>query len=168
MEAPGDFGSDVAGHGDAVINGDAVDGDEGNHIGRAHARVRALVPGKVNQLGGLAYTADNGLFDGFPLAHQRDDRAVVVGIHLPVKKIDAGNLHGFDDGIDFARVAAFGEIGNAFDKSAGHGQKNNDPWRNAATGLQAGKENPAKQRAEWHFYRRISAYFPISSLIPHS
>ena len=33
-EPPGDLGADVLGHGHAVFNRDAVDGDEGNHIGR--------------------------------------------------------------------------------------------------------------------------------------
>jgi hypothetical protein len=36
-------------------------------------------------------------------------------VHLAVKQIDASNLHGFDDGVDFGFVAAFREIGYAFD-----------------------------------------------------
>ncbi len=100
LEALPDFRADVAGHGDAIFNRHAVDGDEGNHIGRAHAGVRALVPREVDQLGGFAYAANRGFLNGFPLAHQRDDAAVVVGVHLPVEEIDAGNLHGFDDGVD--------------------------------------------------------------------
>jgi hypothetical protein len=47
----------------------------------------------------------------------------VVGVHFAVKKIDAGNPHGFDDGIDFGGIAAFGEIGNAFNESIGHGRR---------------------------------------------
>ncbi len=123
MEAPGDFGSDVAGHGDAVINGDAVDGDEGNHIGRAHARVRALMPGQVDQLGGLPHAANRRLLNGFGLADERDHASVVVSVHLPVEQIHAGDLHGFDDGIDLGCIAAFGEIGNAFNESVGHGRR---------------------------------------------
>jgi hypothetical protein len=47
----------------------------------------------------------------------------VVGIHLAVEEIDAGDLHGFDNGIDFGRIAAFGKIRNTFDKSIRHGLK---------------------------------------------
>jgi hypothetical protein len=50
----------------------------------------------------------------------------VVGVHLPVEKINAGELHGFDDGIDFGGVAAFGEIGNTFYESVGHEKKDNE------------------------------------------
>jgi hypothetical protein len=39
----------------------------------------------------------------------------VVGVHFAVEEIDAGNLHGLDDGVDLGGVAAFREIGNAFD-----------------------------------------------------
>ncbi len=113
----------MAGHGDAIFKRDAVDGDEGNDIGRAHARVRALVLGQVDQLGGLAHAANRRFLNGFPLAGQRDDAAVVIGIHLPVEEINAGNLHGFDDGIDFGRIAAFRKIGNAFNKSVGHAKR---------------------------------------------
>ena len=45
LEALRDFGSYVAGHGYAIFDGDAVDGDEGHYVGRSHARVRALMLG---------------------------------------------------------------------------------------------------------------------------
>ena len=89
-------------------------GMNGNHVGRAHARMRALMPGQVDQLRRLAHAANGRFLNGFALADQRDHAAVVVGIHLAVEQIDAGHLHGFDDGIDLGRVAAFGKIGNAF------------------------------------------------------
>jgi hypothetical protein len=57
----------------------------------------------------------------------------VVGIHFPVEKIDSGNFHGFDNGIDFGRIAAFGKIRNAFNKSARHDEKNNGRWADQAT-----------------------------------
>ena len=40
LKAAGDFGADMTGHGDAVFEGDAVDGDERNDVGCAHAWVR--------------------------------------------------------------------------------------------------------------------------------
>ena len=81
--------------------------------------------GEIDQLGGLPYAANGGFLNGIALADQGDDAAVVIGIHLAVEEIDAGNLHGFDNGIDFGRVAAFGKIRNAFHQSAGHGKKDN-------------------------------------------
>ena len=113
---------------------DAVNRDKRHDIGRAHARVRALMFGEIDQLGGLPDPANGGFLNGFTLADQGDDAAVVVGIHLPVEEIDAGDLHGFDNGIDFGRVAAFGKIRNAFDQSAGHGEKDNGRWLGEATG----------------------------------
>ncbi len=110
----------MPGHGDAVFEGDAADGDEGNDIGRPHARVRALMPREVDELGGLARAANGSFLDGFALAYQGDDAAVVIGVHLAVEEIDAGNEHGFDDGIDLGWVAAFGEIGNTFNECGGH------------------------------------------------
>ena len=115
----------MARHGDAVFNSDAIDRDKWHDIGCAHARVRALMLGEIDQLRGLAYAANGGFLNGLALADQRNHAAVVVGIHLAVEKIDAGDFHGFDNGIDFGRVTAFGKIRNAFDKSAGHGLKDN-------------------------------------------
>jgi hypothetical protein len=57
----------------------------------------------------------------------------MVGIHLAVKQVNAGDLHGFDDGVNLGRVAALRKIRNAFDKSAGHGEKDNGPSRSQAT-----------------------------------
>jgi len=90
--------------------------------------------GEIDQLGGLAYAANGGFLDGVTLADQSDDAAVVVGIHLAVEEIDSGDFHGFDNGIDFGRVAAFGKLGThstrvlgmAEDKRAAVGSGN---WR---------------------------------------
>jgi hypothetical protein len=121
-----DLRAGVLGHGDAVFERDAVNGDERDHVGRAHAGMRALVPIQVDQLGGLAHAANGGFLNGLAVADQRDHAAVVVGVHLAVEQVDAGNLHGFDDGVDFGRVAAFREIGNAFNQRAGHGEKDSE------------------------------------------
>jgi len=69
LEAAGDFCTDVAGHGHAVLEGDAVNGNEGDDVGGPHARVSALVMGEVDQLRSLAGAADGGLLNGFPLAN---------------------------------------------------------------------------------------------------
>ena len=77
------------------------------------------VRGQVDQFGGLADATNRGLLNGFALADQRDHAAVVVGIHFAVEQVDAGHLHGFDNGIDCGLVAAFREIRNTFDE-CGH------------------------------------------------
>ena len=72
---------------------------------------------QIDQLGRLAHAANRGLLDRLPLPHQRDDAAVVIGVHLAIEQEDAVHLHGLDDGVDFGLVAAFRKIGNTFDKS---------------------------------------------------
>jgi hypothetical protein len=125
LEALPDFGANVLGHGDAVFDGDAVDGDERNNVGGAHAGMRALMFSEIDELGGLANAANGGFLNGGAFADESDDATVVIGIHFPVEKINAGEFHGCDNGIDFGRIAAFGEIRNAFNKSARHGKKDN-------------------------------------------
>ena len=115
MKALSDLRSDVARHGYAVFDGDAFDGDERNDVGSAHARVRTLMLGEIEHFGGLAHAANGGFLDGLALADQSDDTAVVVGIHLAVEEIDAGNFHSFDNGVNFGGVASFGKIRDAFD-----------------------------------------------------
>ena len=52
-----DFARRFLGESDAIFDRDAVDRDEGNHIGRADARMRARLPRQVDQLGGFAHAA---------------------------------------------------------------------------------------------------------------
>ncbi len=104
----------MARHRYAIFNGDAVDRDEWHHIGGAHAGMRALVDVEVDEFGSLANAADGGFLNGFALADQRDDRAVVVGVTFAIEQIDAGDFHGVDDGVNFRFVAAFGKIWDAF------------------------------------------------------
>jgi hypothetical protein len=40
----------------------------------------------------------------------------VVGVHLAIEQVDAGHLHGVDDGVNFGFIAAFGEIRDTFDE----------------------------------------------------
>ncbi len=70
--------------------------------------------GEIDQFRGLPHAANCRFLNGFTLPYQGDHAAVVVGIHLSVKKINTGNLHGFNNGVNFGWVAAFGKIRNAF------------------------------------------------------
>jgi hypothetical protein len=38
----------------------------------------------------------------------------VIGIHLPVKQIDSGQFHGFDDGVDPRWIAPLREVRYTF------------------------------------------------------
>src|SRR5579864_6065511 len=111
-----DLLSHVARHGHAVFNGDAVDRDERDYVGSAHARMRASMDIEVDKFSGPAHAANRGFLNGFALAGEGDNGPVVVGIHLAIQQIDAGHLHGVDDGVNFGFVAAFRKIGNAFDE----------------------------------------------------
>ena len=117
LEALPDFRAHMLRHGHTVFKRDAVDGNERHHIGRAHAGVRALMLRKVQQLRRLTHAADDRFLNRFALAHQRDDAAVVIGIHFAVEQVNVVALHGCDDGIDFGLIPAFGEIRNTFDES---------------------------------------------------
>jgi len=108
--------ADVVGHGHAVFNGDAVDGDERDDIGRAHAGMRAGMRVEVDQLSGFAHPANSGFLNGFALTDQGDDAAVVVGVHFAVEQVNAGHFHGVNDGVNFGFIAAFGKIRNTFDE----------------------------------------------------
>jgi len=82
-----------------------------------------MMPGQIDQLCSLANTANRGFFNRLALAHQRNHAAVVVGVHLPVEKIDAGNFHRLDDRIDLGGIAAFREVWNTFNESGRHEKK---------------------------------------------
>ena len=109
-----DFFSHAARHGHAVFQGHAFDRDKRNDIRRAQTRMRARVFREINKLGRLAHAANGGFRHVDRIAHQGDDAAVVVGIHLAVEQIDAIHLHGFDNGVDPRLVSPFREIRYAF------------------------------------------------------
>ncbi len=71
----------------------------------------------------LAHAADGGFLNGLALAGQSNDAAIVVGVHFAIEQVDAGHLHGLDDGVNFGFVAAFGEIRNAFDERGHKGEE---------------------------------------------
>ncbi len=93
------------------------DGNKRNHVGRAHARVRARLPRQVNQLSGFAYAAHRRLTDCVGFANQRDHAAIVVRVAFPAEQIHAGDrAHGVHDGVYLRQLAAFGKIRNALDE----------------------------------------------------
>ncbi len=116
--------------------------------------------GEIDQLRRLADSANCRFLNRVALANERDDAAIVVGIHLAVEQIDAGNLHGFDNGVDLGRIAAFGKIGNAFNQRVGHVIEHNDQPREAATTIDvsSGKSQGFTVAAQLHALRQIRAF----------
>ena len=102
-----------------------LDRNEGDDIRGAHAGMSSLVLAKIDQLGGFAHPADGSFLDGVAVANDRDDAAIVVGIHFAIQQIDTIDFHGIDDGVDFGFVASLREVGDAFYKRCGHGTRIN-------------------------------------------
>ena len=73
-----DFLADVAGHGHAIFDGDAVDRDERNYVGGSHARMRTSMDIEVDEFSGFAHAADGGFLNRVPLAGEGNDATVVV------------------------------------------------------------------------------------------
>jgi hypothetical protein len=47
----------------------------------------------------------------------------VIGVHFAIEKIDTGNFHRCNDGVNFGGVTAFGKIRNTFNQSDRHGKR---------------------------------------------
>jgi hypothetical protein len=92
-------------------------GDERTDVGRADARVLALVVVEVYQVAGDADAAKGSLDHVVRPADKGNDRAVVVGVGADVEHLDAGH---FTDGVGDAAVdgwvAAVAEVGDTFDE----------------------------------------------------
>src|ERR1039457_6187373 len=108
------FFADTAGNGHAVFQRQTFNRDERNYIGCAKPGMRSRVLGQINKFGGLANPANRGLRHVHRIADERDDTAVVVGVHLAVEQIHAIHLHGFENGIDFGLVAPFRKVRYTF------------------------------------------------------
>ena len=114
----GDALGQLAGQGGALFERDAGDGNQGQHVGGAHAGMRAVVVAHVDQLGSLAHAAERRLDHRFRLADEGHDRTVGRLARIDVEQFDA--LHGFDGRRDLADdvlVAALAEVGHAFNLS---------------------------------------------------
>ncbi len=106
---------------DAVLEGHAFDGDEGDHVGRADTRVRALLFREIDQRDGLFHRAEGGVGDGGGRTYEGEYAAVVVGIGFAVEQDDFGDGEdGLHDRVNPGGIAAFGEIGDALDELSRH------------------------------------------------
>ena len=109
----------AAGQLHALLHGHVLGlGDEGDHVGGAHALVLALVLGHVDDLGGLLSELKGDLLDGVDIADEGEHAAVVVAVGLGVEEGAArhalGDLH---QGIvgSLVLLLAAAEIGDALD-----------------------------------------------------
>ena len=75
-ELSGDALGEGAGHGGALLEGDAADGDEREHVCGSDARVCAGVAAHVDELSCASHAAESGLHHGLGLADEGDDGAV--------------------------------------------------------------------------------------------
>ena len=89
-----DLGAEALGELDALFEGDAFDGDEGHHVGRADARVRALLGGEIDQRDGLLHRAEGGSGHGGGRTDEGEDAAIVIGIGLAIQQDHLGNGRG--------------------------------------------------------------------------
>src|SRR6476660_6021180 len=108
---------DMARHGDAVFNADALNWNKRHNVGCPEPGMRALMLIQIDELCGFPNPTDRRFLDWFALSDERDHAAVVVGVHLAVEKIDAVEFHGLDNGVNFGFVPAFREIRDTFNQS---------------------------------------------------
>ena len=66
----------IASHGHAIFDGDAIDGDKGDDVGCAHARVRALMLAHIDELRRFLNPAESGFHRGVERLGDEDVLAV--------------------------------------------------------------------------------------------
>ena len=110
------LGANLPRHGHTIFDAHAFDGNKGNHVRCAHARMRSPVNVQIDQFGRLAHAAYRRFLKRLALAHQRDHAAVMVGVHLAIEQVHAVHLHGRNNGVHLGFIAAFREIGYTFDQ----------------------------------------------------
>ena len=112
----GDFLAHLVRQLDAIFDAHSGDGDEGDDVRGAHARVFALVPAQIDEFRGLPHGFDDAAGHRFRIPGDRNDAAVVRGVHLRVEQRHAGESgQRGRDGVHHFLAPAFAEIGHAFD-----------------------------------------------------
>src|SRR4030095_4846755 len=92
--------------------------DKGNDICSSDAWMLAAVPREVDMTHGRFDATNGRCADRFRCACDRNDRAVMAGLHFPAQQVDVtGRSNGLHDGIDHLRPPSFTEIRYALDDS---------------------------------------------------
>ena len=116
-----DLIGDALGEAHALLERDALDGDERHHIGRSDARVRALMLGEVDQFDRLFDAADGCVGHCRRRSDERQNAAIVIGVRFAVEEYDIGHRQdGLHDRIHFGGIAPFGKIRDTLDKLSRH------------------------------------------------
>jgi hypothetical protein len=125
IDGDGQFAADALAHaprdGRAVLHGHAGDRDEGADVSGPHPRVRAVVLGHVDDLGGLGDGLEGPLGHGVRVAHERHHGAVRVrpGVHVQHGHARDG-LDGVRDLLELRPVSPLGEVGDTLHHALVH------------------------------------------------
>ena len=98
----------------ALLERDARDGDQRQHVGGAHAGVGAVVAAHVDQLRRPLHAPEGRLDHRFGFTHEGDDRAVGRLARIDVEQLDAlDRLDRRRNLADYSLVAPLAEVGDA-------------------------------------------------------
>ncbi len=116
-KAPPGFFRHRFGDAHTIFQRDAGDGHEGYDISGSQSRVRTLMVVQVDQFRRLGDAAQRRFAHALSRADKCDHRTVVVGIHLAVEQVNVRpGQNGAHNRLHHGGIAAFTEIGNAFDE----------------------------------------------------
>ena len=105
----------------ALFQRDAFDRDERDHVGRADARVRALLLRQIDQRDGLLHRAECGIGNRGGRTDEGQHAAVVIGIGFAVQQDHLGDGEDcLNDRVNLAGIAAFRKIGDTLYELARH------------------------------------------------
>ena len=111
-----DAAAERAGECRAFRHGNSLDGDEGDDVGCADARVNAFVEAQVDPVGGAFDRGECGIDYNPGAAGDCDDSPVMVAVARGIEQAGARNgADGGEDRADGSPVAAFGKIRDALD-----------------------------------------------------
>ena len=97
-----------------LLERNARNGDQGQHIGGTHAGMRPLVVAHVDHLGGLLHSGESGFQHRLGFADEGDHRTVGRLARIHVEQLDAARrLDCVGDLLDDCLVASLAEIGDA-------------------------------------------------------
>jgi len=101
---------------DCVRHGRVAEGDEGHHVNRSDARMRACVFPHVDHFQGPAADGQRRVPHGIRGADEGQNAAVMVPVHANVEQLHAGQAGQRPGDLqDFLPAPAFADVGDALD-----------------------------------------------------
>ena len=96
---------------DHFVNGNPGDRNEWQYIGRAYARMLALVLSQVDQGASFGDRPQRSFHNDFWFTDKSDDRAIVIHVDVAIKHNRSGNRFNRQSNLfDRFRLAAFAEV----------------------------------------------------------